>query len=266
MASIDADTRAAIATSLLRDQATVRTCMRQYKVSRSTVQRIRSEPYLQQHGRGGSWPRIDFDRLRRHLNRAAPATSDRVQRWLRTTCDVDVTIRTVRRYLKQLGYTPHKERIVPASSHAHAQLRHEFAVRYRRSNLKDWIFEDECTLVLRDTGRIVWTQRGSGQPERQVKGIRSAVQLVGCIWWNGHFFRRFAGYMNETKYMDFLQAGLAACTAGWRRKSLLHDQASYHTTESVENWFADRGINLITNAPKAPKWNAIEYVWKWIKE
>lgn len=99
-----------------------------------------------------------------------------------------------------------------------------------------------------------------------MKGIRSAVQLVGCIWWNGHFFRRFAGYMNETKYMDFLQAGLAARAAGWRRKSLLHDQASYHTTESVENWFADRGINLITNAPKAPKWNAIEYVWKWIKE
>ena len=242
---------------------------RRFRVSVRAVRNIRAQPFLHNRGRGGSRPRIDqrVERpLRGWLRRTGNHTAEEIRVYLRDKLHTDVSIDTVRRALKRMRLSPRIERIVPMSSHAQAAERHAFAVAHRRDDLKQWIFEDESTVVIRDTGRIVWTERGAAQPTRPVANLRASVPMLGMIWWSGHYFTRFRGYLTASKYLDTISPTLSRYAHQWRHKTFLHDRASYHRSEAIERYFADRQLSLLENAVKSPKWNAIEYAWKWIKE
>ncbi len=136
-------------------------------------------------------------------------TAQEVRHWLSDKHGLDLSIDTVRRAMKQMRLAPHHERIVPPTPHAAAATLHHFAVTHRRADLTQWAFEDESTIVLRHTGRIVWGARGGAQPER-AGTMRASVQMLGIIWWGGHFFTRFTGYLNADTYLAHLRRALSA--------------------------------------------------------
>src|SRR6185437_16158545 len=102
------------------------------------------------------------------------------------------------------------------------ELRRDFIVEHYQEDFKQFMFEDETTVCLRHTGRLVWKPRGSPQPERKTKEWKAVANVVGAIWWNGSAFARYKGWMNSEKYLNFLRTHLSAHAHRWERKTLLH--------------------------------------------
>ena len=110
--------------------------------------------------------------------------------------------RTIRRYRLSLGYRPRKSVIKVKSNNLDEQKRYQFAAMHCGTNIKKYIFEDECYLGLRDTQQIVWCKRGEPTPKKEISSLRAHVNLIGLIWWNGYIFRRFDGWLNSDTYFE----------------------------------------------------------------
>ena len=109
-------------------------------------------------------------------NRSAIATE------LLSLANFNTSERTIRRYRLSLGYRPHKSVIKVKSNNLDEQKRYQLAAMHCGTNIKKYIFEDECYLALRDTQQIVWCKRGEPTPKKEISSLRVHVDLIGCIW------------------------------------------------------------------------------------
>jgi hypothetical protein len=141
--------------------------------------------------------------------------------------------RSIRRWRRQLRFVPRRERLVEFSSAQQDADRHAYALDHQYDNQRNMIFEDEMTLCLRDTGVIYWLQRGADQPERHIGNLSAHVNLIGIIWWGGAVFEQYAGHLNANSYLAFLNRALQRHAPTMRRKTFLHDRASFHRTANV---------------------------------
>lgn len=142
---------------------------------------------------------------------------------------------------------------------------HAFAVEDEHSDLRQWVYLDECTVQLRDTGPIVWIMRGEPTPPHPISHLRAAIHVWGAAWWHGRSFTRYAGHLNGHTYTQLLNAQLLPHRDEMRRKWIAEDNAPYHNAATVKQWFADNNLRLLDWPPYAKKFNAIEYCWGWMK-
>jgi transposase len=159
-------------------------------------------------GRPGALSAAQWGALSRRIKEHPTDTAATIAAWMLVTHHVRCSERSVRRWRRDLGYTPHRERIVPLSTPEHDAARHAYALAHQGDNVREMIFEDEMTLCLRDTGRVYWLRRGEAQPQRQVGNLSASVNIIGIIWWGGSVFHRFTGHLNADAYIAFLNAAL----------------------------------------------------------
>jgi len=119
--------------------------------------------------------------------------------------------------------------------------------------------------MMSDVGTIAWCKPGEPRPIHTVHNIKAHTQLWGVIGWNFKAFSRYDGYMNSATYHRLLSTHVGPYTSKLRRHKFYQDNISYHKTQTILTWLEDNGIECLDAPPYSPEFNAIEYVWSWIK-
>jgi transposase len=176
-----------------------------------------------------------------------------------------VSDRTLERYRNELGYARVEETISVADAERQIENRRAFAYEHRRSDMTTWIYIDESTMVLRDTGRYAWIKKGEPPPVHQVESLRAAVHVIGAVWNEGRAFSFYTGHMNTDKYLEFLESHILPHQQEIGTRLIVHDRASYHHTDAVNRWFHDQHFVTSLLPAHSPQFNGIEYCWSWLK-
>lgn len=131
--------------------------------------------------------------------------------------------------------------------------------------MKSWLFCDEKLFTIQSTGAIAWTKPCSPRPARYIGNIKSHVQAWGVVWWDGKIFSRYDGYMNSLLYQQLLDKHLTPHMSNLHHRLFYQDNIPLHRAPIVLTWFQNKGLKLIDVPAYCPEFNAIEYVWSWLK-
>ena len=220
-------------------------------------------------------PRRLSDRNIRELKRlvqsdnrlsAAKITSD-----LNTSLSKPVSKRTVRRYLKELGYEYAVKIKKQWLSGKHRKARVQWCEQYQHWSFQDWrkvIFSNESTFnVLKRKNQVkIWrTDHERLLPEciqQMNTGDGGKVGIWGGISGEGTTTARiFDGTMNGILYCNVLQSELKQSMAKLSKKTTYTFQqnlAPWHTSKLVKEKMAKMKLNVLEWAAKSPDLNPIE--------
>lgn len=176
-----------------------------------------------------------------------------------------ISVRTVQRYRRELGYRPYQQVVKKSLTSAQQQSKLLFSQKYINTNIKKWLFTDEKIFMIQNTGTIAWVKSGSQRPTHYVENIKTHVQLWGVVWWGGKIFSRYEGYMNSLLYQQLLTTYLAPHISNHRHRFFYQDNIPLHKTPAMLTWFEENRLKLIDVPAYSPEFNAIEYVWSWLK-
>ncbi|CAF1362278.1 unnamed protein product [Rotaria sp. Silwood1] len=176
-----------------------------------------------------------------------------------------VSIWTVRRYRRALGYRPYNQIVKKSLTSAQQQSKLLFAQKYINTDIKNWLFTDEKIFTIQSTGTIAWVKAGTQRPTHYVDNIKTHVQVWGVVWWSGKVFSRYDGYMNSSLYQQLLTTHLLPHISNRRNRFFYQDNIPLHKTPAMLTWFKDNRLELIDVPGYSPEFNAIEYVWSWLK-
>jgi transposase len=211
-------------------------------------------------GRIPSYNQKNMNKLRRLILQHANATSDELLELMGEDAP-RVSNRTIERYRLSLGFTPRRTQPYVYLTDEQKAAIHQFAVQHQHKDMKQWLYIDECTVQLRDTGDIVWILRGQPTPPHPVSSLRAALHVWGAIWWNGRSFTRYKGHLNADMYIQLLAKHLLPHRNETSHRPIAEDNASYHRAQAVQQWFQNQGLRLIPYPPYAKEFNGIEYCW-----
>ena len=176
-----------------------------------------------------------------------------------------VTDRTIRRYRRELGFTPRKTRPHVIDTAAQIAARQAWARQHRAVDPNRYVFMDESTMVLRHTGGLVWVRRGRTTPSHEITDLKAAVHEWGAIWNQGAVFAQHRGRLNANAYEKILDDNIGRFKRQMGPRLILHDRATFHRTKNVTKWFEDHHLTAELLPAHTPHFNAIEYAWSWIK-
>ena len=185
-----------------------------------------------------------------------------------------VSVDTVRRYLKTLGY----EYVVRVKkqwlSAKHRTLRVEWCQRYSGWTSDDWgkvIFSDGSTFYVLKRKNLVkiWRLEKEkllpGCLEQANTGDGGKFGIGGAISaWGTVPARIYSINMNSDMYIDVLQNELNGYINKNKNKNEIiyqHDLAPWHTSNVIKQKIRDLKLNLLNWAPKSPDLNPIEMLW-----
>lgn len=189
-----------------------------------------------------------------------------IARHFKKNHNLTVSTRTIQRQRRAIGYTPHPTSIALAKTPSQQRSVHDWAILYKKLFGLHWLFQDESTVVIQRNGQITWAKPGQKIPKRVVKIQRAAVQIWGVVWWRGKIITRQTGYINQFKYMEWLDREVAPMLRRKRGSTFVQDQHGSHWTKAVQKWFEHIGIQLVKLPVKTPDFNPIENCWAWIKD
>lgn len=216
-------------------------------------------------GRIPNYSDKDMKKLNRLIKQHPNAEAEELLTLMRSSAP-RVSSRTIRNYRHSLGYTPRRTQPEHILSDSQKVTIHAFAVQHQHSDMRRWVYLDECTVQLRDTGDVVWIMRGEPTPTHPISHLRAAVHVWGAVWWTHRCFSRYEGHLTANTYIALLDEYLSPYRDEIRRKSIAEDNAPYHNATRVKRWFQDQGLHLLDWPAYAKKFNAIEYCWGWMKQ
>jgi len=176
-----------------------------------------------------------------------------------------VSVRTVQKYRRDLGYRPYQQVVKKSLTLAQQQSKLFFSQKYINTNIKKWSFTDEKIFTIQNTGTIARAKSGSQRPTHYVDNIKAHAQIWGVVWWGGKVFRRYEGYMNSSLYQQLLTTYFAPHLSNRRHLFFYQDNIPLHKTPAMLTWFEENRLELIDVPAYSPQFNAIEYVWSWLK-
>ena len=71
-----------------------------------------------------------------------------------------ISTRTIARYRRIFDFTLRHARVQARGAIGHHEKRADWAWKHRRCPITTWLHSDESTIVLRDTGEIMWAPKG----------------------------------------------------------------------------------------------------------
>jgi transposase len=253
----------------------------QLKISRCCVQnaikkykKLRRYDDLKHTGR----PKKISDREVRHLKKLVKGDSrlsaTKIASDLNSSLPKPVTTRTVRRYLKDLGF----EYVVKIKkqwlSARHRQQRVAWCRQHLNWTQDDWrkvIFSDESTFyVLKRKNQCkIWRlEKEKLLPEclqQTNTGDGGKVGIWGGISGFGTTAAKiYTENMNGQLYCDILQKELKRSMAKFPKKIKIiyqQDLAPWHTSKIVKDKIVKLKLNVLDWAPKSPDLNPIEMLW-----
>jgi transposase len=188
-----------------------------------------------------------------HLNELLPADAPRV------------SDRAIRKYRRQLDFTRRVPPVEVINIEHQLADRRAWARAHRHLAASNYVFMDESTLMLRDTGRWVWVRRGNPTPTHEVEGLKFAVHVWGAIWNDGALFQQYRGWLTADRYTEILKHNILANKRRFRGKTILHDGAPSHRAKLTQEWLNENQLAVEFTPPHSPQFNAIEYAWAWLK-
>ena len=213
-------------------------------------------------GRPRALDSIETEQLDRTIQQNRSATGAE----LLSLTNFNTSERTIRRYRLSLGYRPRKSVIKVKSNKLDEQKRYQFAAMHYGTNIKKYIFEDECYVGLRNMQQVVWCKRGEPTPKHEISSLRAHVNLIGFIWWNGYAFRRFNSWLNSDTYCETVNEVLSGNLRELSGFLYVSDGVKWHRSAQFRQWCDQCNIELCEWPCYCPDFNAIELVWNIIKQ
>ncbi|CAF5152708.1 unnamed protein product, partial [Rotaria sp. Silwood1] len=226
-----------------------------YRCHRNVDHKFRS-------GRPPALSPAQVKKLDKTIQRNRPATAAE----LLSITQFNTTERTIQRYRLSLGYRPRKSVIKVKINKMNEHNRFEFASLHHRTDIKKYIFEDECYIGLRNTNQIVWCKRGESTPRKEISSVRAHINLIGFIWWNGYVFRRFDHWLNGDTYCAAVNEALSEDIEALNGFVYVSDGVKWHRSAQFKRWCEQHDIELCNWPGYSADFNAIELVWNIIKQ
>ena len=253
----------------------------QLKVSRCFVQNAIKKFKLHHHyndaKRSGRPKKItgrNVRCLKRLVKGDSRLSATKIMSDLNSVLPEPVTVRTVRRYLKKLGF----EYVVKIKkqwlSAEHRRKRVAWCTQYSGWTTDDWrlvIFSDESTFyVLRrkNTCKIWRLDKEKLLPECVEQCNTGDGGKLG-VWGGISGFgttkaKIYSDNMNGNSYCDVLANELKQSMATIPMKNKIifqHDLAPWHTSNILKDQIRKLKLNVLDWAPKSPDLNPIEMLW-----
>ncbi|MCQ4333137.1 IS630 family transposase [Natronomonas sp. F2-12] len=190
----------------------------------------------------------------------APAwTPALAQEFLADAFNVDYSIPSCRRLLKEAGLSYQKPRRTAAESDKDEQEAfHDELKKKRREMDATVVCIDQTKKSVQVEPRAAWFPRGT-RPSVELSGQRDWTCLLGAITENGdRFFSRFTEYVTAEHAKHFI---LALCEEFEEDLLVVLDGASYF--QSAVTDLADRdGLDFVTLPSYSPELNPVEECWR----
>jgi transposase/DNA-binding transcriptional regulator YhcF (GntR family) len=232
-----------------------------------TVQRFLTTGDIHEHVSGGHSTAYDDDDLYRLdclIDQHPSATIESLHELMGSAAPI-VTSATISAYRLVLGYTRRRPAIWEIDSERTQRLRQAWVAEHKAADHTRWVFMDESTLCLRDTGEYVWVKRGQPTPKHEIAKLRCHVNVWGAVWNDGSVFAFYTGHLTGKAYAYILDTSLSPHIPHLRRRTFLHDGSTAHRTAEVTAWADEHKLDMLVLPPHSPQFNAIEEVWSWIK-
>ena len=222
----------------------------------------------------------------RYLVYAAEADTDQTLKELRNTTNIDISIQTIRRRLREAGIRKWRAKQRPLLTEEQAAQRYQWAKAHQHSPHNDFtfiIFSDESLVKKNSDSRIKWVFRCQSKAEmyapKNIKGKKKGSGLSQMVW--GCFIGNKLGPLvfidetvNKEVYIQLLEQNLLPFI------DLLHendihnvvfqqDNASPHSSRVTQEWLKaaaqQHGFTLMDFPPNSPDLNPIEHLWFKVK-
>jgi hypothetical protein len=120
---------------------------------------------------------------------------------------------------------------------------------------------DECIFSVKTYKPLAWAAKGRNVTQTQRLDAQRCVAVVAAVSAEGGLilFERRPSSFNGYQFSQFMER-LSAVMAH-RPLTVLLDNCKIHNTDSCQEVYAERAIDVLWNVPYRPDLNGIEFVW-----
>ncbi len=192
---------------------------------------------------------------------------DMVTEMIRKEFDVTVRARTLRRWLRRIGFSWRKDRYVPyrsVSKERQEEFKREVGERaaQRRADGMIVFAEDEAAVQRSQNPAYGWRPTG-GREQVRTSFSRESVRIFGAMSQDELRIKIVESTNSET-FQEFLEE----IRRDRPRLFMVLDNASYHKSKAVREYVESAGgdVELEFLPPYTPQLNPVETVWRDLKK